>query len=90
VNKEEIEQRFANAGWRLDGSFEDVLIIGHGDEGFSILAHKEAWGTEDPAFELIDHERMLIYWVNGQIPSPQQAQALLEEYGQPPGVSEQP
>ncbi len=90
MNEEEIKQSFANAGWDLDGSFEDHLIIGHGGDGLSILAHKEAWGTEDPAFELIDHERMLTYWVSGELPAPQQAQELVEEHGQPPGVSEQP
>jgi len=89
VNEEEIKQSFANARWDLDGSFEDHLVIGHGGDGLSILAHKEAWGTEDPVFELIDHERMLSYWVNREIPSPQQAQQLLEEYGQQPWISEQ-
>jgi hypothetical protein len=80
---EELQQSFANAGWALDGSFEDHLLIGYNDDGVSILAHKEAWGTDDPVFELLDHERMLTYWVR-EIPSPQQAQELLEEHGEPP------
>jgi hypothetical protein len=80
---EELQQSFANAGWDLDGSFEDHLVIGYSGDGISILAHKEAWDTDDPVFELLDHERMLTYWVK-EIPSPQQAQELLEEYGQPP------
>ncbi len=80
---EELQQSFANAGWDLDGSFEDHLVIGYSGDGISILAHKEAWGTDDPAFELLDHERMLTYWVR-EIPSPQQAQELLEDYGQLP------
>ena len=81
---EELQQSFANAGWDLDDSFEDHLLIGYSDDGISILAHKDAWGTDDPVFELLDHERMLTYWVSGEIPAPQQAQELLEEYGQPP------
>jgi hypothetical protein len=87
VNQEEIKQSFSNTGWELDGSFEDHLVIGYAGERISILAHKEAWGTEEPCFELLDHERMHTYWVsNGEIPSPEQAQQLLEEYGQLPEV----
>jgi len=86
VYKKEIKQSFDTAGWDLDGSFADHLVIGYSGDGISILAHKETWGTEDPFFELLDHERMHTYWVSGEIPSPQQAQELLEEYGQPPGV----
>ena len=78
----ELQQGFANAGWDLDGSFEDHLVIGYSDDGVSILAHKEAWGTEDPVFELLDHERMLNYWVR-VVPSPRLALQLLEEHGQP-------
>jgi hypothetical protein len=90
VYHEEIKQSFLDAGWKLDGSFEDHLIIGHSGDRISILAHKEAWGTEDPFFELLDHERMLTYWVSSEeMPSPEQAKELLEEHGQPPGVSEQ-
>jgi hypothetical protein len=85
VYKDEIEQSFTTVGWELDGSFKDHLVIGFSGEGISILAHKETWGTENPVFELLDHERMLTYWVS-EIPSPEQALQLLEEHGQPPGV----
>ena len=78
----ELQQGFANAGWDLDGSFEDHLVIGYSGDGISILAHKEAWGTKDPFFELLDHERMLTYWVR-VVPSPRLALQLLEEHGQP-------
>jgi hypothetical protein len=44
VNREEIEQRFASAGWDLDGSFAEHLIIGYNGDGVSLLAHKEDWG----------------------------------------------
>jgi hypothetical protein len=90
MTREQIEQSFAKVGWDLDGSFRDHLVIGYSGDGISILAHKEAWGTEEPFFELLDHERMHTYWVSGEIPSPEQAQELLEEHGQLPGVSEQP
>ncbi len=79
----ELQQSFASAGWDLDGSFEDHLVIGYSGEGISILAHKDAWGTEDPYFELLDHERMLTYWVR-EIPTPQRARELLQEHGEPP------
>jgi hypothetical protein len=81
---EMIEQSLARAGWELDDSFSEYLIIGHNGDGLSILAYPEAGITEeDPVFELIDHERDLTYGVQ-QIPSPQQAAQLLQEHGQPP------
>ena len=81
---EEIEERFASAGWHLDGGFEDYLVIGYSDEGLSILARKEAWETDgDLLFELIDHERDLTYeaW---EVPTPEEAREMLREDGQPP------
>lgn len=83
MNSEEIEQNFASAGWELDGSFGDHLIIGSND-GISILAHKEEWGTDTPRFEILDHEKMITYWVSEVVPTPQQAQELLEEHGRQP------
>jgi hypothetical protein len=83
VRREEIEQKFLDAGWDLDGSFEDYLLIGHDDERISLLAHREHWGTDDPLFELLDHEEMTTYWVN-EVPTPQQAARLLQEHGKPP------
>jgi hypothetical protein len=82
VSPEEIEQSFASAGWHLDGSFAEYLVIGYNDDGLSILARKEAWETDDPFFELIDHERDVTYAVQ-EIPTPQQAQHMLQELGQP-------
>lgn len=82
VSKEEIEQNFVSAGWELDGSFGDYLVIGSND-GISILAHKEVWGTESPLFEILDHEKMITYWVR-EVPTPQQAQELLHEHGRQP------
>ena len=86
VSPEEIENSFTSAGWYLDGSFLDYLVIEYTD-GFSILAGKEAWETDDPVFELLDHERDLTYGVQ-EIPTPPQAQKMLLEHGQPPGEGE--
>ena len=83
MRREQIEQKFLEAGWDLDGSFEDYLLIGHNDQRISILAHREHWGTDDPLFELLDHEEMTTFWVN-EVPPPQQAARLLQEQGKPP------
>jgi hypothetical protein len=83
VEREEIEQRFIEAGCELDGSFEDYLLIGHDGERVSLLAHREHWETDDSVFELLDHEGMLTYWVD-EVPTPQQAAQLLGEHGQLP------
>jgi len=83
MGQKEIEQRFTSAGWELDGSFADDLIIGYDGGYLSILAHRESWDSEDPAFEIIDHERNITYWVQ-EILAPQQATELLQEHGQVP------
>ncbi len=82
MNREAIEQRFTRAGWELDDSFSEYLIIGSNSDSLSILAYApQAREPEDPVFELIDHERDLTYGVH-QIPTPQQAGKLLQEHGQ--------
>ena len=82
---EEIENSFTSAGWHLDGSFSDYLVIGCNDDELSIVAGKEAWETDDPpVFELIDHERDLTHEVQ-EIPTPQQARKTLLEHGLPTG-----
>jgi hypothetical protein len=87
VKPEEIEQKFLDAGWELDGSFEGYLLIGHDGERVSILAHRKHWGTDQLTFELLDHEQMATYWVD-DVPNPKQAAQLLEEHGQLPETSE--
>lgn len=89
VQREELEQKFLDAGWELDGSFEDHLLIGHDGERVSLLAHREHWGTDNPPFELLDHEQMISYWVD-EVPTPRQAAQLLEEHGQPPETWDMP
>jgi len=83
VERGEIEQRFVEAGWDLDSSFEDHLLIGHDGYRLSLLAHREFWGTDHPIFEILDHEEMSTYWVQ-EVPTPQQALQLLQEHGRPP------
>ncbi len=79
----EIERSFANAGWDTDDGFSGWLVIGVSGDNLSIVAHKEAGEAGEVVFELLDHERNLTYWVK-EVPTPQQAQALLEEHGELP------
>ncbi len=84
MERDEIEQRFIEAGWDLDGSFKDHLLIGHDGYRLSLLAHREHWGTDhQPLFEILDHEEMITYWVE-EVPTPHHALQLLKEHGQPP------
>ena len=84
MTREEIEQAFVDAGWQLDGGFAEHLVVGHDNEYLSILAYSWAWETDDPFFELCDHEgeEDITYWVR-EIPTPQRAGELLREYGGP-------
>jgi len=51
VDRERIEQSFARAGWELDHSFSEYLIVGHNGDGLSILAYPEAGEPEeDPEY----------------------------------------
>ena len=83
MTHKEIEQAFVDAGWELDGSFYEHLIIGYTEE-LSILAyiHHQGWDTEDLEFQLCDHENNLSCWVR-EIVTPQRAAQLLQEYGEP-------
>ena len=83
MTKEEIEQRFANAGWDIDGSFAEHLVIGYNGKRISLLAHKASWETDDASFEILDHDEMLSYWVH-EVPTPDQAAQLLRERTRPP------
>ena len=87
MSMEETEKSFTSAGWYLDGSFSEYLVIGYDGDGISILAGKEAWETDEPTFELIDHEGELTYAVQ-EVPTPRQAKQMLREHGQPPGEGE--
>ena len=78
MDLKEIEQSFTSAGWALDDSFADDLIIGYDGDYLSILAHREVWESNNPAFEIIDNQRNITYWVQ-EILTPQQATELLQE-----------
>ena len=57
VHRKDIENRFASAGWHLDGGFADHLVIGYSDEdGLSILARKEAWEADEDGLSILDYE----------------------------------
>jgi len=86
VIPEVIEQRFASAGWEIDGGFSGHLVIGCSGDTLSILAHREAFESadEDPLFfEILDHRRDATYWVR-EVPTPAQAAQLLGEHGKSP------
>ena len=92
MSRQEIERRFVDAGWEIDGGFSEHLVIGYCGERVSLLAHAEVCGTNDPVFEVLDHEELGSSWVT-ELPSPQQAEqlvCLLRENGKPPEVWEQP
>ena len=78
MDLKEIEQSFTSAGWALDDSFADDLIIGYDGDYLSILAHREVWESNNPAFQIIDHQRNITYWVQ-EILTPQQATEILQE-----------
>ena len=63
MDQKEIVQSFTSAGWALDDSFADDLIIGYDGDYLSILAHREVWESKNAAFEIVDHERNITYWV---------------------------
>ena len=87
VYREQIEQSFENAGWCVDSGFSNYLVIGSDGGDLSILVREEALETNvDALFELIDHDRNVIYGVQ-EIPTPQQAANLLQEHGHPPQES---
>ena len=81
MNQEEVERGFVDAGWELDGSFYNHLIIGFVND-LSIIAYRQTWESEDPKFQLCDHENDLSCWVE-EIPTPQRAAELLREHGEP-------
>jgi len=80
----EREQSMASAGWAIDDSFSGHLLIGEDSSNdVSIVAYLDGWHGDDPLFELLDHERDVTYWVE-DVPTPQQAAEMLQEYGESP------
>lgn len=78
--REEIEQRFANAGWSIDGSFSEYLIIGYSGDEMSLLAYPETWEGGDLVVVILDHDREVSHYVYG-VPTPLQAAKLLQDHG---------
>jgi hypothetical protein len=78
MDQKEIVQSFTSAGWALDVSSADDLIIGYDGDCLSILAHREVWESNNHAFKIIDHQRNITYWVQ-EILTPQQATEILQE-----------
>jgi hypothetical protein len=89
MSREEIVQRFASAGWSIDGSFSEYLIIGYSGDEMSLLAHTEAWKDDDSVFVILDHDRNLTHFVYG-VPTPLQAAKLLQDHGKVPDELDQP
>ena len=81
MTREEIEQAMEEAGWDVDEGFSAYLLVGN-NSTVSILAHQWVWNTNDPVFELSDEATGLTYWVR-EIPTPEEAQKLINEYGRP-------
>ena len=80
ANKE-LEQRIASVGWEIDDGFSGHLVIGDdSSNNVSIVAYLDGWDSDDPLFELLDHETDVAYWVR-DVPTPQQAAQMLQEHG---------
>ncbi len=80
MDRQEIEQSFLSAGWELDGSFGEHLIIGDSGDSTSLIAHEEVWEADDPVFEILDHKGLYTCWVR-EVPTPLQATKLVQEQG---------
>jgi hypothetical protein len=89
MNREEIEQRFASAGWSIDGGFAEYLVIGYFGGEMSLLVNPQTWGEDDPVFVILDHDRVITHFVYG-VPTPLQAAKLLRDHGKAPDELDQP
>ena len=89
MDRDEIEQRFASAGWSIDGGFAKYLIIGYFGDEMSLLSHPQTWGHDDPVFVILDHDRVTTRFVCG-VPTPLQAAKLLQDHGKAPHELDQP
>ena len=82
ADKDRVDRDLAAAGWEPDGTFSDHLAIGESGD-LCVLVHRSTWETDEPAYELYDAGLHVSYWVY-EIPTPDQAAKVLEEYGEPP------
>jgi hypothetical protein len=88
ITPEQIQQALTEAGWVLDGSFYEYLIVGQ-DDHVSIFAHRWVWEQDTHVFELSDARTRRVYWVHAAIPTPWQAKLLLDEHGGSPEEEQQ-
>jgi hypothetical protein len=82
IGKDRIDRELAAAGWEPDGTFSKHLAIGSSGD-LCVLVHRSTWETDEPAYELYDVDKHVSYWVH-EVPTPEQATALLEEHGKTP------
>jgi len=88
MDKETLDQELARAGWEVDGSFSEHLIIGNAGD-LCVIVPGWVGLNEDPVYELYDVERDVSYWVR-EVLTPQKAAELLQEYGKSPEEWDQP
>jgi hypothetical protein len=87
VDRAKVEQEVANAGWAIDGSFLEHLVIGNAGD-LCIVVPERSWQEgADPEYELYDVEKNVSCWVR-VIPTPFFATTLLQEYGKTPEYEE--
>lgn len=80
--KERFDEELASAGWEPNGTFSEHLAIGTAGD-FCIIVPAWVWDKSTPVFELYDLKFSLSHWVT-EIPTPQEAAAILRWYGRPP------
>ena len=84
MTREEIIEAFEEAGWKVTKRDEASVV---GDVGeYSIVAHDEVVGTDDPVFEVRDRgkeERGRVVYVR-EVPFPARAEEFLDTFGAPP------
>jgi hypothetical protein len=57
LDEQQIQRGFTRAGWQLDGSFFEHLVVGY-TQNLSTLASPQVLHTEgDLQFQLVDHEK---------------------------------
>lgn len=82
MDKKALDQKLSSAGWEVDGSFSEHLVIGNADD-LCVIVPSWVWESDEPVYELYDVEKNISYWVR-EVPTPKQAAELLWEYGSPP------
>ena len=82
MDKALLEQELARAGWELDSTFSENLIIGNANN-LCILIPDWSWQDADPVYELYDVDKNVAVWVR-TIPAPFRAEMLLEKHGNAP------